>query len=65
MRLAFADVMPSIIGFAFLSRILPIGADVYLWIGMVWAGVMAALIHHHLIYAALRPHVIKESISYG
>jgi hypothetical protein len=64
MRAIIVLLVPSMIGFAFLSKILPTGAGVYLWIGIVWAGVTAALVHH-LVYAALRPRVIKESISHG
>jgi TRAP-type C4-dicarboxylate transport system permease small subunit len=64
MRAIIILLVPSIIGFAFLSRILLIRADVYLWIGIVWAGVTAALVHH-LVYAALRPRVLQESISHG
>ncbi|MDB5516232.1 MAG: hypothetical protein JWQ17_2990 [Tardiphaga sp.] len=34
------------------------------WIRIVWAGVTAALAHH-LVYAALNPRVVKESVSHG
>ena len=36
----------------------------HLWIGIVWAGVTAALAHH-LVYAALKPRVVKESVSHA
>ena len=35
-----------------------------LGIGIIWAGVTAALAHH-LVYAALKPRVIKESVSHA
>jgi cellulose synthase/poly-beta-1,6-N-acetylglucosamine synthase-like glycosyltransferase len=36
----------------------------HLWAGILWAGVTAALAHH-LVYAALRPRLVKESVSYA
>ena len=36
----------------------------HLWVGVLWAGVMAAFAHH-LVYVALKPRVAKESISYA
>ena len=36
----------------------------HLGIGIIWAGVTAALAHH-LVYATLKPRVIKESVSHA
>jgi hypothetical protein len=36
----------------------------HLWAGVLWAGVTATLAHH-LVYAALRPRVVKGSVSYA
>ncbi len=52
------------LGLAFLFRNGIINGNVYLFIGIVWAGVTATLAHH-LAYAVLKPRVIKESVSHA
>jgi hypothetical protein len=36
----------------------------HLWAGILWAGVTATFAHH-VVYTALKPRVIKESVSYA
>jgi hypothetical protein len=57
-------VLSIALGLAFLFRNGIINGNVYLFIGIVWAGVTAALAHH-LVYAVLKPRVIKESVSHA
>jgi hypothetical protein len=52
------------LGLAFLFRNGIINASVSLFVGIVWAGVTAALAHH-LVYTALKPRVIKESVAHA
>ena len=53
-----------VLGLGFLFKNSMISGDHYLSISIVWAGVTAALAHH-LVYAAFRPRVIKESVSHA
>ena len=57
-------VSSIVLGLGFLFKFSMISGDRYLGISIVWAGVTAALAHH-LVYAALRPRVIKESVSHA
>ena len=57
-------VSSIVLGLGFLFKNSMISGDHYLLISIVWAGVTAALAHH-LVYAALRPRVIKESVSHA
>jgi hypothetical protein len=54
----------SLVGLGFALRIVPVRGDAYSWIGIIWAGVTAALVHH-LVYAALKPHGTREPVSYA
>ena len=53
-----------VLGLVFLYKSSIISVDRYLLIGIVWIGVTAALAHH-VVYAALRPRVIKEPVSHA
>jgi hypothetical protein len=56
--------IPLLNGGAILIERWMMRGDGHLWSGILWAGVTATLAHH-LVYVAVKPRAVKESIAYA